>query len=201
MLLAAASTEGGYVLSHDYSGPNFFDHFDFWSYDDPTHGYVDYVTQQQAQGAFPLKPLFFVYYFVKKHLLLLLFINFFIYLRQRVGPDQGVECWRLHWRRPLVHLERTWPRCGAHHVQGHLQRRPFPQRPLPHADWLRYACVFVWDWQIAISYEGMPQERGRPTGCADLTGRRAARSTFSRASTCRPSTRCGQSPLDRVIPG
>jgi hypothetical protein len=52
LLLAAASTEGGYVLSHDYSGPNFFDHFDFWSYDDPTHGYVDYVTQQQAQGAF-----------------------------------------------------------------------------------------------------------------------------------------------------
>lgn len=49
LLLAAASTEGGYVLSHDYSGPNFFDHFDFWSYDDPTHGYVDYVTQQQAQ--------------------------------------------------------------------------------------------------------------------------------------------------------
>jgi hypothetical protein len=53
LLLAAASTEGGYVLSHDYSGPNFFDHFDFWSYDDPTHGYVDYVTQQQAQGTMP----------------------------------------------------------------------------------------------------------------------------------------------------
>jgi hypothetical protein len=151
-LLAAASTEGGYVLSHDYSGPNFFDHFDFWSYDDPTHGYVDYVTQQQAQGAFPLKPLFFICFIGLVTSNILIYYNYsdydniFIYLLliQRVGPDQGVECWRLHWRRPLVHLERTWPRCGPHHVQGDLQRRPFPQRPLPHADWLRYACAMAY---------------------------------------------------------
>jgi hypothetical protein len=57
LLLAAATStaEGRYVVSNDYSGPNFFDNFDFWSDDDPTHGYVDYVTRQQAEGT-PLCP-------------------------------------------------------------------------------------------------------------------------------------------------
>ena len=55
MLMAVASfsatpVDSAYTLKYNYAGTNFFDNFDFWSADDPTHGYVDYVTKEQAQG-------------------------------------------------------------------------------------------------------------------------------------------------------
>jgi len=36
------------VLTANYSGESFFDNFEFVTYDDPTHGYVDYVSKQDA---------------------------------------------------------------------------------------------------------------------------------------------------------
>lgn len=48
--LIIATVEAGYVLNVSFSGPNFFDNFDFWTADDPTHGYVDYVSRQDAEA-------------------------------------------------------------------------------------------------------------------------------------------------------
>jgi len=39
----------GYSLTIEYSGSNFFNGWDFFTGGDPTHGYVDYVSQAQAQ--------------------------------------------------------------------------------------------------------------------------------------------------------
>ncbi|TLD19739.1 hypothetical protein PspLS_09504 [Pyricularia sp. CBS 133598] len=38
-----------YTLTETYSGANFFDKFSYYSGDDPTHGFVKYVTREQAQ--------------------------------------------------------------------------------------------------------------------------------------------------------
>jgi len=37
-----------YTLKADYSGSTFFDNWQFWNYSDPTHGYVYYVSAEQA---------------------------------------------------------------------------------------------------------------------------------------------------------
>ncbi|KAI9345808.1 beta-1,3-1,4-glucanase, partial [Zopfochytrium polystomum] len=39
---------GAYTLVDTFAGPNFFDNFDFFSAADPTHGTVQYVSQQDA---------------------------------------------------------------------------------------------------------------------------------------------------------
>lgn len=41
----------GYSLEDDYSAGNFFSMFDFFTYPDPTHGFVNYVDQGTAQAA------------------------------------------------------------------------------------------------------------------------------------------------------
>lgn len=40
-----------YGLIDDYSGSNFFNMMNFFTGSDPTNGYVDYVSQSQAQSA------------------------------------------------------------------------------------------------------------------------------------------------------
>ena len=37
-----------YNIARDYSGQSFFDGWDFFTGDDPTHGIVDYVNQDDA---------------------------------------------------------------------------------------------------------------------------------------------------------
>jgi hypothetical protein len=49
-LLAWNAVEGGYVIREFYQGQSFFDHFDFFTGDDPTHGYVNYVDRNTAQA-------------------------------------------------------------------------------------------------------------------------------------------------------
>jgi hypothetical protein len=46
---AATPAESAYTLKYNYAGYNFFDNFDFWTQDDPTHGYVNYVDRNTAQ--------------------------------------------------------------------------------------------------------------------------------------------------------
>ncbi|KAL9124217.1 MAG: hypothetical protein Q9217_006432 [Psora testacea] len=43
-------TLAGYTIQDDYSGDNFFPNFRFDTMDDPTHGYVNYVDQANAQS-------------------------------------------------------------------------------------------------------------------------------------------------------
>jgi hypothetical protein len=49
---AASSTaspgSSAWNMVADWSGNSFFDNWDFWSYDDPTHGTVDYVSASEA---------------------------------------------------------------------------------------------------------------------------------------------------------
>jgi hypothetical protein len=49
--LSATPVEGGYSLRYNFAGTGFFDNFDFWTWDDPTHGYVNYVDRNTAQGS------------------------------------------------------------------------------------------------------------------------------------------------------
>lgn len=49
--LFIGSSSAGWVLEDDYSTSNFFDMFSFWTSSDPTHGFVDYVSQSDAQSA------------------------------------------------------------------------------------------------------------------------------------------------------
>jgi len=42
------STDCAYVLKQNYSGTNFFSGFDFFTANDPTHGFVNYVDQNTA---------------------------------------------------------------------------------------------------------------------------------------------------------
>lgn len=51
-LMAIEAEGAGYRLSYDFSGKSFFDNFDFWTADDPTHGYVNYVSRSTAEGRF-----------------------------------------------------------------------------------------------------------------------------------------------------
>lgn len=46
----ACLSNAGYTLQDDYSASNFFSMFDFFTADDPTHGYVNYVDQNTAQS-------------------------------------------------------------------------------------------------------------------------------------------------------
>ena len=45
----APTAPGKYVLKEDFSGADFFDHFQFETFDDPTHGYVNYVDAATAK--------------------------------------------------------------------------------------------------------------------------------------------------------
>lgn len=45
---ATAPSSSAWNLIADWSGNSFFDNWDFWSYDDPTHGTVDYVSASEA---------------------------------------------------------------------------------------------------------------------------------------------------------
>ncbi|KAI0773314.1 glycoside hydrolase family 16 protein [Trametes elegans] len=45
---ACTRRDGGYKLQEVYEGKSFFDGFDFYSDDDPTHGLVNYLPQNQA---------------------------------------------------------------------------------------------------------------------------------------------------------
>jgi len=47
---AATPAESAYTLKYNYAGYNFFDNFDFWTQNDPTHGYVNYVDRNTAQS-------------------------------------------------------------------------------------------------------------------------------------------------------
>ncbi len=47
----------GYRLQYNMTGASFFDYFDFFTDDDPTHGYVNYVSRDQAQSEGLIKPL------------------------------------------------------------------------------------------------------------------------------------------------
>lgn len=40
----------GYVLKDDYNSAVFFDMFDFWTSEDPTHGFVQYIDQTSARN-------------------------------------------------------------------------------------------------------------------------------------------------------
>ncbi len=40
----------GYKLQSNMTGSSFFDYFDFFTDDDPTHGYVNYVDREQARS-------------------------------------------------------------------------------------------------------------------------------------------------------
>ncbi|KIV92814.1 hypothetical protein PV10_04080 [Exophiala mesophila] len=48
--LLVASATASYVLEDDYAASSFASMFDFFTGDDPTHGYVNYINQQQAQN-------------------------------------------------------------------------------------------------------------------------------------------------------
>ena len=48
--LFIGSSSAGWVLEDDYNPSNFFDMFSFWTWSDPTHGFVDYVSQADAQS-------------------------------------------------------------------------------------------------------------------------------------------------------
>lgn len=43
------SSSRPFTLQHSYSGPTFFDNFDFEAISDPTHGYVSYKTREEAE--------------------------------------------------------------------------------------------------------------------------------------------------------
>ncbi|KAL9578668.1 MAG: hypothetical protein Q9212_005573, partial [Teloschistes hypoglaucus] len=47
--LVVPFTFAGYAIQDDYSPDKFLNMFDFGTYDDPTHGYVNYVSREQAQ--------------------------------------------------------------------------------------------------------------------------------------------------------
>lgn len=47
----ASTTSSAYKKKWDASGDDFFDSWTFWSLDDPTHGTVQYTTQQDAQNS------------------------------------------------------------------------------------------------------------------------------------------------------
>ncbi|EST07844.1 Glycoside hydrolase, family 16 [Kalmanozyma brasiliensis GHG001] len=48
LLLSSAALGGNYTLREEISGQQFLERFWFWSYNDPTHGTVDYVDQFTA---------------------------------------------------------------------------------------------------------------------------------------------------------
>ncbi|KAI8816132.1 concanavalin A-like lectin/glucanase domain-containing protein [Fimicolochytrium jonesii] len=50
LTLQLISTVAAFRLVDSFSGPGFFDNFDFFTADDPTHGYVDYVDRGTAQS-------------------------------------------------------------------------------------------------------------------------------------------------------
>jgi hypothetical protein len=47
-LTASAATSYSYSLQDTYAGSNFYDGFNFVTFPDPTHGFVDYVDQATA---------------------------------------------------------------------------------------------------------------------------------------------------------
>jgi len=49
LLLVLVAYSNSYKIVSNYSGPNFFDGWSFYSSADPTHGTVNYVTQDVAQ--------------------------------------------------------------------------------------------------------------------------------------------------------
>ncbi|OCT52751.1 putative glycosidase C21B10.07 [Cladophialophora carrionii] len=49
--ILAASASASYLLEDDYSSDVFADMFDFFTDDDPTHGYVNYISYDQATSA------------------------------------------------------------------------------------------------------------------------------------------------------
>jgi len=49
VLLSFEVVQGKYNLVANFSGDSFFDNFNFDTYDDPTHGYVDYVNEADAR--------------------------------------------------------------------------------------------------------------------------------------------------------
>jgi len=51
LLLCIYLCEGAYKLQTNYSGNTFFNGWNFFTADDPTHGYVNYLSQAQAQSA------------------------------------------------------------------------------------------------------------------------------------------------------
>ena len=51
LLFFIRSTIAGYVLEDDYTPSNFFNMFSFWTSGDPTHGFVDYVSEATAQSS------------------------------------------------------------------------------------------------------------------------------------------------------
>jgi hypothetical protein len=48
VVFATPACTARYSVTANYTGPSFFDNFNFYSAADPTHGYVYYTTQQQA---------------------------------------------------------------------------------------------------------------------------------------------------------
>ena len=50
IMLEIQSILGGYKLDTQYQGSSFFDGWDFFTGDDPTHGFVNYVDKSTAQS-------------------------------------------------------------------------------------------------------------------------------------------------------
>ncbi|KAJ7212052.1 concanavalin A-like lectin/glucanase domain-containing protein [Mycena pura] len=48
---AATTATSAWHLTQSYAGSNFFDGWDFWDTDDPTHGVVDYLSQADGENA------------------------------------------------------------------------------------------------------------------------------------------------------
>jgi hypothetical protein len=48
VLLCLGVVQAGYYRQYDFRGRSFFDNFDFWTGDDPTHGFVNYVDRNTA---------------------------------------------------------------------------------------------------------------------------------------------------------
>lgn len=51
LLAATPLSEAAYQLSRNYAGTTFFNNFNFFTDLDPTHGFVDYVSQSEASAS------------------------------------------------------------------------------------------------------------------------------------------------------
>jgi hypothetical protein len=49
VLACALVCDGAYTMQYNYSGPTFFDNWSFYTDNDPTHGYVNYISEAQAR--------------------------------------------------------------------------------------------------------------------------------------------------------
>jgi hypothetical protein len=51
LVLLSSHASANYILKDSFKGKTFFDKFKFFTDNDPTHGYVDYISQEAAQSS------------------------------------------------------------------------------------------------------------------------------------------------------